>query len=170
MIDCGDLQVKWPNRPRAVACRRPNKGLVIITNKQDVDVASDAGPIVQHLLHATQQHAEDGLLDVLVAVDAGGQGTSQLIKDVLQDGSKGGRQHYFSASEDDKQEGKQRQPDKHWESDLGSARAEVANLGDVVRWQVGRHFLAHLFDRAGDHDGPGGEERTGFFLFGTSTT
>lgn len=58
--------------------------LVIITNEQDVDVPSDAGSVLQHLLHTTQQHAEDGLLDVLVAVDAGGQGTSQLIKDVLE--------------------------------------------------------------------------------------
>lgn len=74
--------------------------LVIITNEQDVDVPSDAGSILQHLLHATQQHAEDGLLDVLVAVDAGGQGTSQLIKDVLKAHSKkGGTERYFSAGE-----------------------------------------------------------------------
>lgn len=66
------------------SCRRPAPTVVIITNQQDVDVASDAGSIVQHLLHATQQHAEDGLLDVLVAVDAGGQGASQLVKDVLE--------------------------------------------------------------------------------------
>lgn len=70
------------------SCRRcPATTVVIITNQQDVDVASDAGSIVQHLLHATQQHAEDGLLDVLVAVDTGGQGASQLVKDVLQAGS-----------------------------------------------------------------------------------
>lgn len=83
-----------------MASRRPDTRLVIITNKQDVDVASDAGSIVQHLLHATQQHAQDGLLDVLVAVDAGGQGASQLIKDVLQAG-----RHRLSAREEDEREG-----------------------------------------------------------------
>lgn len=69
----------------------------------------------------------------------------------------------FLSSEREQARGKLPQPDKYWECHLGSARTEVSNLGDVVRRQVGRHFLAHLFDRAGDHDGPGGEERTLFF-------
>lgn len=43
------------------------------TDEQDVDVSSDAGAVFQHLLHSTQQHAENSLLDVLVAVDAGSQ-------------------------------------------------------------------------------------------------
>lgn len=53
------------------------------TDEQDVDVSSDARAVLQHLLHAAQQHAKDGLLDVLVAVDTGSQGASQLIKHIL---------------------------------------------------------------------------------------
>lgn len=59
-------------------------GRLISTDEEDVDVPSDAGSVLQNLLHAAQQHAEDGLLDVLVAVDAGGQRAGQLVKDVLE--------------------------------------------------------------------------------------
>lgn len=58
------------------------------TDEQDVDVSSDAGAVFQHLLHAAQQHAEDGLLDVLMAVDAGSQGASQLIENILSEDRK----------------------------------------------------------------------------------
>lgn len=63
------------------------------TDEQDVDVSSDAGSIFQHLLHTAQQHAKDRLLYVLVAVDAGGQGASQLIKHILRKRRKG-RVHF----------------------------------------------------------------------------
>lgn len=58
--------------------RRPH------TDEQDVDVSSDSRAVLEDLLHASQQHAEDGLLDVLVAVDTGSQGTSELIEHILQ--------------------------------------------------------------------------------------
>lgn len=54
------------------------------TDEQDVDVSSDSRAVLEDLLHASQQHAEDGLLDVLVAVDTGSQGTSELIEHILQ--------------------------------------------------------------------------------------
>lgn len=53
------------------------------TNEQDVDVSAEAGSVLQHLLHAAQQQAKDGLLDVLVAMDAGSQRARQLLKHIL---------------------------------------------------------------------------------------
>lgn len=53
------------------------------TYQQDVDVSSDAAPVLQDFLHPSQQHAEDGLLDELVPMDAGRQGPRQLVKDIL---------------------------------------------------------------------------------------
>lgn len=53
------------------------------TYQQDVDVSSDAAPVLQDLLHPSQQHAENGLLDVLMSMDAGSQGSGQLVKDIL---------------------------------------------------------------------------------------
>lgn len=53
------------------------------TYQQDVDVSSDAAPVLQDLLHPSQQHAENGLFDVLMSMDAGSQGSGQLVKDIL---------------------------------------------------------------------------------------
>lgn len=70
------------------------------TDEQDVDVPSDAWSIFQHLLHTTQQHAKNSLLYVVVAVDAGSQRASQLIKHILRAERK--REDYFSAGSNDK--------------------------------------------------------------------
>lgn len=53
------------------------------TNEQDIYVSSDPRSVFQDLLHTTEEHAENRLLDVLVTVDAGGQRASQLIKNIL---------------------------------------------------------------------------------------
>lgn len=57
--------------------------LPLHTYQQDVDVSSDTAPILQDLLHPSKQHAQEGLLDELVPVDAGCQGSRQLVEDIL---------------------------------------------------------------------------------------
>lgn len=54
-----------------------------IADEQDVDVASEAGAVGQHFLQAAEEHAEQGALDVLVAVDGGRQGFGQQLEHVL---------------------------------------------------------------------------------------
>ena len=41
--------------------------------------------ILKFSFHPSQEQVEDGLLDVVVAMDAGGQRPGQLVKDILQD-------------------------------------------------------------------------------------
>lgn len=67
-----------PTPPPTGASAQPSQ-----TYQQDVDVSSDAAPILQDLLHPSQQHAENGLLDVFMPMDAGSQGFGQLVKDIL---------------------------------------------------------------------------------------
>lgn len=43
-----------------------------IANKQHVDVASESSLIRQYFFDAAEQQTQDGLFDVLVAVDGGG--------------------------------------------------------------------------------------------------
>lgn len=77
--DFGYQSEKNLNEHLDLECLKKNSG----TDEQDVDVPSDAWSIFQHLLHTTQQHAKNSLLYVVVAVDAGSQGASQLIKHIL---------------------------------------------------------------------------------------
>lgn len=74
------------NAPSSHPPTRPTKGASaqpFQTYQQDVDVSSDAAPVVQDLFHSSKQHAEKGLLDVLMSMDAGSQGPCQLVKDIL---------------------------------------------------------------------------------------
>ena len=53
------------------------------TYQEDIDVSSDASAILQVGLIATQQQAEDGLLNILMPMDTGGQGATKVLKHIL---------------------------------------------------------------------------------------
>ena len=36
----------------------------------------------------------------------------------------------------------------------GASPAEISDFGHIISREVGGHFLVHLFDVAGYHDGP----------------
>lgn len=74
---------KWPFNSSPPTTTKGAPAQPCQTYQQDVDVSSDAAPVLQDLLHPSKQHAEKGLLDVLVPVDAGSQGFRQLVKDIL---------------------------------------------------------------------------------------
>jgi len=54
-----------------------------LTNEQNVDITTKPGAVGQDLLHSAKQHAQQSLLDVVVAVNGRGQRLSQEIEDAL---------------------------------------------------------------------------------------
>ena len=59
------------------------KVLSLITDEQNVDVTTKPGPVGQDLLNSSQEHAQQRLLHVVVAVDGRCQRLGQQLEDVL---------------------------------------------------------------------------------------
>ena len=52
------------------------------TNEQNVDVTTKSRSVWQNLLYTSKQHAQQGFLDVVMAVDGRSQRPGQEVKDV----------------------------------------------------------------------------------------
>ncbi len=61
------------------------KSKQVNTYEKQIDVSSNAWAVLQNLLHPSQKHTQDRLLYVLVTMNTGGQGASQLMKQILQE-------------------------------------------------------------------------------------